>query len=420
MILGQRAGRPESVRLAASRLLEREPRRCSTLPCGLRPAVLLAQALAEFWEGHGSEAVLGLLEQGLGEAERIGDLSLQVETLAAMSLVHAYWSRPRRAEEVALRARSVIAGEGFEIPVALDLADAFRCMAAADQAGAKRALERAQPVDLIGADPGFGALRDVAQATLLVVAGHHLPARALLQNTPRYLAPPLQRAYADSLLATIETALDRPRAALHILERYTSDRALAARQPESEMAYLLATARARAYIALGDLQSASLCVTLLLSSPNAQVGRYHLVEGMMCAALISDLRKDEARAIEMVVRALQLAGDDIVLPIVQMTEALGPLLSRHPTLSTQWPRLARERIEFDRERSPLRGLPEPLTERERAVLRLLTTSMSTTEIAAEMFVSVNTVKTHLAAIYRKLAASKRREAVLRARELELL
>lgn len=65
-------------------------------------------------------------------------------------------------------------------------------------------------------------------------------------------------------------------------------------------------------------------------------------------------------------------------------------------------------------------LLEPLTDREQAVLRLLATSMSIAEIADELYVSVNTIKTHLAAIYRKLAARRRREAVLRAREFELL
>ena len=53
-------------------------------------------------------------------------------------------------------------------------------------------------------------------------------------------------------------------------------------------------------------------------------------------------------------------------------------------------------------------------------MRFLATSMSAAEIAAELCLSVNTVKTHLAAIYRKLPASRRREAVLRARELELI
>jgi LuxR family maltose regulon positive regulatory protein len=65
-------------------------------------------------------------------------------------------------------------------------------------------------------------------------------------------------------------------------------------------------------------------------------------------------------------------------------------------------------------------LPEPLSEREAAVLRFLPTMMSNQEIAAELFVSVNTVKTHLKAIYRKLDVADRRSAVRRARELELL
>ena len=65
-------------------------------------------------------------------------------------------------------------------------------------------------------------------------------------------------------------------------------------------------------------------------------------------------------------------------------------------------------------------LLDPLTQREQAVLRFLATSLSPAEIADQMCLSVHTVKTHLAAIYRKLSASKRREAVARARELELL
>ena len=65
-------------------------------------------------------------------------------------------------------------------------------------------------------------------------------------------------------------------------------------------------------------------------------------------------------------------------------------------------------------------LPDPLTQRELTILSLLSTSMSNSEIADELCLSVNTVKTHLAAIYRKLPASRRREAVSRARQLELI
>ena len=54
------------------------------------------------------------------------------------------------------------------------------------------------------------------------------------------------------------------------------------------------------------------------------------------------------------------------------------------------------------------------------VLGFLPTMMSNSEIAAEMFFSVNTVKTHLKSIYRKLEVSRRRDAVVRARELNLI
>jgi LuxR family maltose regulon positive regulatory protein len=65
-----------------------------------------------------------------------------------------------------------------------------------------------------------------------------------------------------------------------------------------------------------------------------------------------------------------------------------------------------------------RGEPaEPLTERELAVLRLLPARLSNREIGRALFVSVNTVRSHVQAIYRKLGVASRAEAVARAREL---
>ncbi|MER6098566.1 LuxR C-terminal-related transcriptional regulator [Streptomyces sp. NPDC001728] len=61
-----------------------------------------------------------------------------------------------------------------------------------------------------------------------------------------------------------------------------------------------------------------------------------------------------------------------------------------------------------------------LSERERDVLRRLALMMSTEEIAADLYLSVNTVKTHLKGAYRKLAVNRRNDAVRRARELRLL
>jgi ATP/maltotriose-dependent transcriptional regulator MalT len=63
---------------------------------------------------------------------------------------------------------------------------------------------------------------------------------------------------------------------------------------------------------------------------------------------------------------------------------------------------------------------EELSERELDVLRLLASDLSLREVAAELYVSLNTVKTHARAIYRKLDATSRKRAVERARELELL
>ncbi|WP_435283944.1 LuxR C-terminal-related transcriptional regulator [Streptomyces koelreuteriae] len=63
---------------------------------------------------------------------------------------------------------------------------------------------------------------------------------------------------------------------------------------------------------------------------------------------------------------------------------------------------------------------EELSARERDVLRRLAEMRSTEEIAADLHVSVNTVKTHLKSIYRKLAVTRRGDAVRRARERRLL
>jgi LuxR family maltose regulon positive regulatory protein len=62
----------------------------------------------------------------------------------------------------------------------------------------------------------------------------------------------------------------------------------------------------------------------------------------------------------------------------------------------------------------------PLTEREHAVLRLLPTRLSNQEIGRELYVSVNTVRSHVQAIYRKLEVTSRAEAVAHARHLRLL
>jgi LuxR family maltose regulon positive regulatory protein len=66
------------------------------------------------------------------------------------------------------------------------------------------------------------------------------------------------------------------------------------------------------------------------------------------------------------------------------------------------------------------ALTDELTAREEGVLRLLPSGLSAREIGSELGISHETIKTHTKSIYRKLGASSRRDAVARARELELL
>ena len=63
---------------------------------------------------------------------------------------------------------------------------------------------------------------------------------------------------------------------------------------------------------------------------------------------------------------------------------------------------------------------EPLSERELDVLRLLATDLDGPEIASQLMVSLNTLRTHTKSIYTKLGVNNRRAAVRRAEELELL
>jgi LuxR family maltose regulon positive regulatory protein len=66
------------------------------------------------------------------------------------------------------------------------------------------------------------------------------------------------------------------------------------------------------------------------------------------------------------------------------------------------------------------SLAEPLSARELDVLRYLPTSLQLAEVSSELFLSVNTVRTHVKSIYRKLDVQRRSQAVERARELRLL
>ncbi|MBO0819758.1 MAG: helix-turn-helix transcriptional regulator [Nocardiopsaceae bacterium] len=228
----------------------------------------------------------------------------------------------------------------------------------------------------------------------------------------RLLADTLLLVNHDVLLADIETSAGRPHVALEILERHRDGRFSA----------LAEVSRGRAFLALDDLPAARRCVHGVLGG--TRLSRYVLVETMLLGAMIATRDRDPARALEMVTNALDIADGDLVLPFARARKALGGLLARHPATAGRWPGpLAGPVRDAGPAAVPVprpREVPPRLTEREQSVLTYLATSMAAAEIAGELYLSVNTVKTHQAAIYRKLGARGRREAVRRARELELL
>jgi LuxR family maltose regulon positive regulatory protein len=96
------------------------------------------------------------------------------------------------------------------------------------------------------------------------------------------------------------------------------------------------------------------------------------------------------------------------------------LFKRRPDLGTLAGEAEALRARLARERGASIPGASALTAAELRLLPLLSTHRSFAEIAAELFVSPNTAKTHAVSIYRKLNAGTRGQAVARARELGLL
>jgi LuxR family maltose regulon positive regulatory protein len=150
-------------------------------------------------------------------------------------------------------------------------------------------------------------------------------------------------------------------------------------------------------------------------------------EAWLLDALALDALDEHEDAASSLERSLDLAEPaGLSRLIVEHGNLVRPLLHRHVRHGTAHPAIVGEALETiehrggERSRSVAVLLAEPLSEREQAILRYLPTMMSNQEIAGELFVSVNTVKTHLKAVYRKLDASGRRDAVRRGRELGLM
>ena len=132
-------------------------------------------------------------------------------------------------------------------------------------------------------------------------------------------------------------------------------------------------------------------------SASAAALRGRLLQSLLLEATVAGNGGDIAAVARALQCALRLAEHDIA-EIVDLLARTNGSSSRHQA----------------------EALREPLTESEMRVLRYLPSDLSKREIANELYVSVNTVKSHVKHLYAKLDARTRRQAIARARELGLL
>ena len=155
-----------------------------------------------------------------------------------------------------------------------------------------------------------------------------------------------------------------------------------------------------------------------------------MIEASILSAVAADRMNRATAALTAITHAIELAHDtDITRPFVAAGPRISALLTRHQHLIarhldfTQTLAAAADNTAAHGNSAAAGAVPpplEPLTERELTVLSYLPTMLKTAEIAADLFVSGNTVKTHQQSIYRKLGVNTRREAVERARATKLL
>ena len=149
-----------------------------------------------------------------------------------------------------------------------------------------------------------------------------------------------------------------------------------------------------------------------------------LIQAFLLEAIARDALGDEGAAGRALERALDRAEPDGALLWFLVNPVPG-LLERHVRHRTTHAALIAEILSLlaGNRPAPPAGprLPiEPLSESELRVLRYLPTNLTGPEIAAELYVSHNTVKTHVRNLYAKIGTHRRAEAVTRARDLGLL
>ncbi len=162
----------------------------------------------------------------------------------------------------------------------------------------------------------------------------------------------------------------------------------------------------------------------LLNAAEAGERMGSAIEALMLQALGYQMQGDSAAALASLERALRLAAPEgYVRLFVDEGRPMLRLLERAAGQGIA-PSFVRQLLtafgKVEDKAPAQRDLVEPLSERELNVLRLLATELTGPEIANELVISLNTLRTHTRNIYDKLGVHNRQAAILRADELDLL
>ena len=413
----------------------------------LRALALINLGIAELWTPRFEEAD-GHLEQGIALARRIGRPFLEVTGLAHWAHLLSWRSftlgAQRASEAIELAGR-----HGWtEEPVAgiAYLALGMAMVAQGRLADAERSLEQAERTLRAELEPAAGMRLRYARGLFEIVSGRPEAALASLRAAERLAA----------LLVTEHTLARRLRS--HVLqvlvrlgETQRVDQALAeidgTERDTAEMRNALAVLR----IAQDDPEAATAALAPVIDGSVPLVNA-HLwdVQAFLLEAIARDALGDAGAARRALEHALNLANHErLLFPF--LLDPAPALLERHRRQGTPHAPLIAEILSGPRgPESPPEGGPggpgghgghggagsppisrgglggifppglTPLSQSEIRVLRYLPTKLSAPEIADQLYLSVNTVKTHMRHLYDKLGAHRRHEAVEQARALGLL
>ena len=387
----------------------------------IRARVLSGRGATELWSGH-LDAAARVLDSGAATATASCAQDERVGCLGYLALVEALRGRLCRAAELAGQATAARTAGQHRSPVSHPSPAALVALAWVhlehnELREARNSLGQADAALGVSPDKLIAAVAFLAAAAGGLAEGRAAVAGQIIARARSGWSPP---AWLDQRLSLVEAracaaAGDIP-AALAAAERAGSDTSLEA-----------AVTLAYVWAAAGDGENARYVLAPALATHSGAPDRVRL-QAWLLDARLSYTSGDRVRGRRSLASALRLAeGEQLRLPFALERGWIEPVLRRDPELAYAHCRLVAPALRRDQLPAPP-GVPdqapilvvEPLTEREREVLRHLSGLLRTAEIASEMDISIHTVKTHLKNSYRKLAATRRGEAVRRARQLELI